>query len=559
MKDLPISKRLLVTFGIILAMFCCTVILSIFSLFSIGGNFDDFYKGPYEITNKTADLRADIQTVAKYIGYSMMEEDNTITNEYIQAAQNSIQSLRDGTAYMNEHVEGNSAAIMSEYDTVMKAVMNDRDMVFELAKENKNAEAIELYFSKVMPKLKEANDLLVKLDEEVVKEADETYYSAATQKKLVSVVLFVLSVLTFGVTILMANYIIRSITRPIAEIEAAAKQMAEGSLKVTIEYESKDEMGSLADSMRVLTGGISQIVEDIGVILGELGKGNFTVKSSCREVYIQDYLPILDSMRLIRDNLNGTMIQISEASDQVAAGSTQMAQNAQGLAEGATEQAGAVEELTATVENVANMAEGSSASTKKAYEEVKISAEKAENSKNDMKALIEAMERISETSKEIEDIIASIEDIASQTNLLSLNASIEAARAGEAGKGFAVVADQIGKLAADSAQSAVSTKELIRKTLTEIEEGNIITHKTSQAFDEVIGDMKIFAEVAKNTSEDSVTQFENLKQVRSGIEQISSVVQNNSAAAEETSATSEELSAQAEQLKMQVGRFKLLA
>lgn len=559
MKDLPISKRLLVTFGIILAMFCCTVILSIFSLFSIGGNFDDFYKGPYEITNKTADLRADIQTVAKYIGYSMMEEDNTITNEYIQAAQNSIQSLRDGTAYMNEHVEGNSAAIMSEYDTIMKAVMNDRDMVFELAKENKNAEAIELYFSKVMPKLKEANDLLVKLDEEVVKEADETYYSAVTQKKLVSVVLFVLSVLTFGVTILMANYIIRSITRPIAEIEAAAKQMAEGSLKVTIEYESKDEMGSLADSMRVLTGGISQIVEDIGVILGELGKGNFTVKSNCREVYIQDYLPILDSMRLIRDNLNGTMIQISEASDQVAAGSTQMAQNAQGLAEGATEQAGAVEELTATVENVANMAEGSSASTKKAYEEVKISAEKAENSKNDMKALIEAMERISETSKEIEDIIASIEDIASQTNLLSLNASIEAARAGEAGKGFAVVADQIGKLAADSAQSAVSTKELIRKTLTEIEEGNIITHKTSQAFDEVIGDMKIFAEVAKNTSEDSVTQFENLKQVRSGIEQISSVVQNNSAAAEETSATSEELSAQAEQLKMQVGRFKLLA
>lgn len=559
MKDLPISKRLLVTFGIILAMFCCTVILSIFSLFSIGGNFDDFYKGPYEITNKTADLRADIQTVAKYIGYSMMEEDNTITNEYIQAAQNSIQSLRDGTAYMNEHVEGNSAAIMSEYDAVMKAVMNDRDMVFELAKENKNAEAIELYFSKVMPKLKEANDLLVKLDEEVVKEADETYYSAVTQKKLVSVVLFVLSVLTFGVTILMANYIIRSITRPIAEIEAAAKQMAEGSLKVAIEYESKDEMGSLADSMRVLTGGISQIVEDIGVILGELGKGNFTVKSSCREVYIQDYLPILDSMRLIRDNLNGTMIQISEASDQVAAGSTQMAQNAQGLAEGATEQAGAVEELTATVENVANMAEGSSASTKKAYEEVKISAEKAENSKNDMKALIEAMERISETSKEIEDIIASIEDIASQTNLLSLNASIEAARAGEAGKGFAVVADQIGKLAADSAQSAVSTKELIRKTLTEIEEGNIITHKTSQAFDEVIGDMKIFAEVAKNTSEDSVTQFENLKQVRSGIEQISSVVQNNSAAAEETSATSEELSAQAEQLKMQVGRFKLLA
>ena len=87
------------------------------------------------------------------------------------------------------------------------------------------------------------------------------------------------------------------------------------------------------------------------------------------------------------------------------------------------------------------------------------------------------MERISDTSKEIQNIIGAIEDFASQTNLLSLNASIEAARAGEAGKGFAVVADQIGKLASDSAQSAIDTKKLIEKSLDEIENGNIITEK----------------------------------------------------------------------------------
>ena len=73
--------------------------------------------------------------------------------------------------------------------------------------------------------------------------------------------------------------------------------------------------------------------------------------------------------------------------------------------------------------------------------------------------------------EKIGEIIVQIEDIASQTNLLSLNASIEAARAGEAGKGFAVVADQIGKLAADSADSAAETKELISKTVQEIEKG----------------------------------------------------------------------------------------
>ena len=85
------------------------------------------------------------------------------------------------------------------------------------------------------------------------------------------------------------------------------------------------------------------------------------------------------------------------------------------------------------------------------------------------------MEHITEISKEIGNIITDIEDIASQTNLLALNASIEAARAGEAGKGFAVVADQIGKLAADSAKSAVNTRDLIDKTLVEIQRGNAVT------------------------------------------------------------------------------------
>ncbi len=120
------------------------------------------------------------------------------------------------------------------------------------------------------------------------------------------------------------------------------------------------------------------------------------------------------------------------------------------------------------------------------------------------------MEHITEISKEIGNIITDIEDIASQTNLLSLNASIEAARAGEAGKGFAVVADQIGKLAADSAKSAVNTRDLIDKTLVEIEKGNTITRTTADAFNQIIADMESFAEIAQNTMEKANSQAESL-------------------------------------------------
>jgi methyl-accepting chemotaxis protein len=184
-------------------------------------------------------------------------------------------------------------------------------------------------------------------------------------------------------------------------------------------------------------------------------------------------------------------------------------------------------------------------------------AEDAKKSREEINQLTYAMERITATSKEIENIIAAIEDIASQTNLLSLNASIEAARAGEAGRGFAVVADQIGKLAADSAHSAVTTRELISRCLAEVEEGSRIVDNTIESIGTVLANMEAFAGMAAGAAEASNAQVDMLKQIEAGIDQINLVVQSNSATAEETSAVSQELSAQATGLDEMVQKFVL--
>ena len=176
-----------------------------------------------------------------------------------------------------------------------------------------------------------------------------------------------------------------------------------------------------------------------------------------------------------------------------------------------------------------------------------------------MHELQEEMHRIKEISSEIEVIVTSIEEIASQTSLLALNASIEAARAGDAGKGFAVVADQIGKLATDSANAVLNTKELISKTVEEINKGDKVTEDTAVGFERIIQELENFAEQSNKNKEVSKAQSAALLQISDGINQISVVTTQNAASSEECSAISEELAARAQELDTLVNKFKLHA
>lgn len=356
----------------------------------------------------------------------------------------------------------------------------------------------------------------------------------------------------------MLNHLAASIANPINQCANRFQALAQGDIHSDVpQINTGDETQILAESAGALVRILNMVIGDIDYCLTEMSGGNFDIHSKASSHYIGDFSNILQSMRRLKVTLTDTLRQIIEVSDQVALGSEQMAQSAQSLAEGATDQAGAVQELLATIADVSNTAQESTRNTQLAYEKASDSSNRAKGSNEDLIKLTSAMERISETSREIENIIEEIEDIASQTNLLSLNASIEAARAGEAGRGFAVVASQIGKLANDSAQSAVNTRTLIGKSLDEIRQGSEVTLKTADALKRVIDDMNSIADMAYNVSQATKSQSDTISEVEKGIEQISGVVQSNSAAAEETSATSEELSAQSENLNELVGHFKL--
>lgn len=554
LKHISIAKKLQISFGYVLLATSIIFLSAIISLSTVIIQFKSFYTTAYRNDVTQMEIRKDIQLIGKMVLWSLTTDDAAVTSEKLDLADQYAESVATNVALLEKSFH--NKAIVSELDSAISELKSSRTQLMSLARANKNEEALELFNGTYNDITEKVQDILIEIGTISGSTANQEYAIAST----VGIICVIIKIIIFAIALFISVKIRRSLVQiimePMSQIELAAENLRNGKLDVDITYESEDEFGKLANNLRESCHSLHAIVSDAGRLLTEMSEGNFNVNTDIEDQYVGEFESLILAMRNMNRKLNETLHNINMSSDQVAIGSTQLAESAQTLAEGATEQAGAIEELTATIENINESAATTAKEAKEASAKAKQAESDAEKSQADLIELTNAMQRINETSRMIQNIIGEIEDIASQTNLLSLNASIEAARAGDAGRGFGVVADQIGKLADDSAKSAVNTRELLERSLTEIENGNEITQKTVAVINNILETMKSFAESAAKSSETAISQSDMLAQVEKAIEQISEVVQSNSASAEETSATSEELSAQAETLKNLIGQFQ---
>lgn len=562
--NLKVEGKLKVYQMTVLVMTLFLVLVALISTVVIRSNIEKITK----VWSPSLEYLQDLETMtAKYRikqYQHLVESDAAVMNSCEEEIKKLESQIQDTDAKLEAIMSANSKAQkgQDDYEVANAAWEKYRgasDEILQLSREGKQQEASKLMTGEVYEDYKSFSKKLTILCDKFQVELDQAKTMANVCTVIIFIVIVAAGLAIAVVTTLIGKIITNSITEPVKQIDAAVASLRKGELSNVemLTYESEDELGDTIRNLKEAMGILADYVSEISVEVKAIAQGDLTRNGDDITDFLGDFSELKTSLLYILKRFNSTLTEISNLAEQVSSNSSEVENASKSLADGATEQAGVIEELNATIDTVVDMAEDTAKETQNASARVKASANKANEEKEKMNELLTEMEHITEISKEIGNIITDIEDIASQTNLLSLNASIEAARAGEAGKGFAVVADQIGKLAADSAKSAVNTRDLIDKTLVEIEKGNTITRTTADAFNQIITDMESFAELAENTMEKANSQAESLEQIGQGIEQLSGVVQGNAASSEENTAISINLAEGAAKMHDRVNIFKL--
>ena len=514
LANLSIGKRLALGFGAVSLMLVLISVLSNASILRLNNGTKEIVEHRIPAIEMSNRIEAQISIIAIAARNMMLNDDPADRQRQVQLIEEARKVMTTTLAEIEPtlmaHAE--SIGILRRMEAASANYLAGADQLLKLIHAGEDQEARAYLLHELRPRLyalKEATGAELALQKqfsaEAAQDAAATYGSTIRQT-------WGLGLFALALAAVVATWITRSITRPVARALEVANTVAAGDLTSRIELTTRDETGQLLQALKTMN-------ESLARTVGAVRAGTDT---------------------------------IAVAAEQVAAGSLDLSSRTE-------QQAGALEETASSMEELTSAVRQNADNARQANKLAESASGVAARGGEVIHQVVDTMDEIQASSSKISDIIGVIDGIAFQTNILALNAAVEAARAGEQGRGFAVVATEVRNLAQRSAAAAKEIKVLIGDSSDKVANGSRLVAQAGATMEEIVDSVRRVTAIMAEISAASLEQTAGIEQINGAVAQMDEGTQQNAALVEETAAASNAMQEQAARLAQAVAVFRIAA
>ncbi|MCD7906713.1 MAG: methyl-accepting chemotaxis protein [Clostridium sp.] len=299
-----------VSYAVITVISMIASVIALVMLRDIGTNLTSFYNNNYTVTVNTWTARRAQQAARADLLHAILAEDGSTQNRKIESAKQNLAAMRETFPLIRSTFKGDIGLVDQIEDLLDEAIVY-RDQIFDLIPAGKNDEAFSVMNNKYIPKLDQITNLLIQVSDTAKTNAQMMVGEGENAVIISTVVVCVALGISVVLAMLLGLYISNSIRKPVNEIEKAAQQISNGVMNIEITYQSRDELGSLSDSMRTTVSRLSSIISDLTYLLKEVVSENFNLHTNVEQDYVGDFRPLLLTLQQMTTDLSNTMGQIN--------------------------------------------------------------------------------------------------------------------------------------------------------------------------------------------------------------------------------------------------------